>query len=524
MPDSSPSPAAAKVHHDGPEQLEPQRLVAIFLAVSAVLFLASLGQTVVTTALPVILADLGGMDQITWVITAYLMAATVGAPVFGKMGDLFGRKIMMQIGIGIFLTGSVLCALAPELWVLVGGRFVQGFGGGGLIVSSMATVADNVSPRERGRYQGILGSVFGLSTVVGPLAGGFIVQHFDWQWIFLINVPLGLAALTVLTLAIRHSPRRPNVTIDYAGAAGLIVLLSLTVMTASLGGSVLEWSDPLMIGLIAAALVALVVFVTIERRARDAILPLELFRINNFVVSNSVGMIVGVTMFGTITFVPFFMQVVKGMTPAASGLFVFPMMAGLIGASTLAGQVMARTGRYRLLPILSTMILVVGLVSMAMTDAHTPNWRVAVTMLVVGLGIGPTMGVGVTAIQNAVPRHMIGIGTASANMFRLIGGSVGTAAFGAIFAAGLQRHLGGALEGANPRGLTKDMIAAMDPAMQEVVTAGIAAALHPVFWIACVMACVACAISFMMVELPLQDRAPSAPAPKPSTPQAQPAE
>ena len=301
-----------------PDQLEPRRLVAIFLAVSSVLFLASLGQTVVTTALPVILGDLGGMDQITWVITAYLMAATVSAPVFGKLGDLFGRKIVMQCGIGVFLAGSVLCALAPELWVLVAGRFVQGLGGGGLIVSSMATVADNVSPRERGRYQGILGSVFGLSTVVGPLAGGFIVQHWDWQWIFLINLPLGLAALTVLTLALDGTRRNTRVSIDYAGAASLTGVLSLTVLTASLGGSVLPWSSPLIIGLVVLVLLALALFIRIESRAQEPILPLQLFRINNFVVSNSVGLIIGVTMFGTITFVPFFMQVVKGMSPAAS--------------------------------------------------------------------------------------------------------------------------------------------------------------------------------------------------------------
>ena len=493
-----------------PDQPEPRRLVAIFLAVSAVLFLASLGQTVVTTALPVILGDLGGLDQITWVITAYLMAATVSAPVFGKLGDLLGRKVMMQAGIGIFLAGSVLCAAAPELWVLVVGRFVQGLGGGGLIVSSMATVADSVSPRERGRYQGILGSVFGLSTVVGPLAGGFIVQHFPWQWIFLINVPLGLAALTVLTIAVGRSPKRERVSIDYAGAATLTAVLSLTVLTASLGGSVLPWGSPLMVALVVAVLAALALFIRIESRSEEPILPLQLFRINNFVVSNSVGLIVGVTMFGTITFVPFFMQVVKGMSPAASGLFVFPMMAGLIGASTLAGQIMARTGQYRMLPVASTALLALALVSMALTDAHTPNWWIAVTMVLVGLGIGPTMGVGVTAIQNAVPPQMMGIGTASANMFRLIGGSVGTAAFGAIFAAGLQRQLGGVLAGGSPRGLTNEMIMAMDPEMQEIVTQGIAAALHPVFWIACVMALLACGISLLMIELPLQDKVPGA--------------
>ncbi|MBB93584.1 MAG: EmrB/QacA family drug resistance transporter [Rhodobacteraceae bacterium] len=519
MADSIPSAAT----ETAPEELEPRRLVAVFLAVASVLFLASLGQTVVTTALPVILGDLGGLDQITWVITAYLMAATVSAPVFGKLGDLFGRKIMMQVGIAIFLSGSLLCALAPELWFLVLGRFVQGLGGGGLIVSSMATVADNVSPRERGRYQGILGSVFGLSTVVGPLAGGFIVQHFAWEWIFLINLPLGLAAATVLTICVGPSPKRDRVSIDYAGAACLTTVLSLTVLTASLGGSVLPWNSLPMLALMAAVVVALAIFIRIESRAAEAILPLKLFRINNFVVANSVGLIIGVTMFGTITFVPFFMQVVKGMTPAASGLFVFPMMAGLIGASTMAGQFMARTGQYRLLPVFSTGVLAVALVSMAYTHAHTPNWWIALTMLFVGLGIGPTMGVGVTAIQNAVPGNMIGIGTASANMFRLIGGSVGTAAFGAIFSAGLQQQLGGVLEG-SARGLTGEMIAAMDPATQELVTQGIAAALHPVFWIACALACLACAISLLMIELPLKDTLPSTRAEPRVPPRAQPAE
>lgn len=488
----------------------------VFIAVSMVLFLASLGQTVVTTALPIILSDLGGLDQITWVITAYLMAATVSAPVFGKLGDLFGRKVMMQVGIGVFLTGSLICALAPELWVLVGGRYVQGLGGGGLIVSSMAAVADSVSPRERGRYQGILGGVFGLSTVVGPLAGGFIVQHFPWPWIFLLNLPLGLAALTVLTLALGPSRRKAEVPVDYAGAACLTAVLSMIVLVASLGGRVLPWVSPGMALLVVAVLALLALFVRIERRAEEPILPLDLFGINNFVVSNSVGAIIGVAMFGTITFVPFFMQVVKGLSPAASGLFVFPMMLGLIGASTLAGQVMARTGRYRLLPVASTALLALGMVSMALVTAHTPNWWIVATMIVIGLGIGPTMGVGVTAIQNAVPPQMIGIGTASANMFRLIGGSVGTAVFGAIFAIGLQRQLGEALEGVNPRALTKETIAAMDPAMQDVVTQGIAAALHPVFWIACVLACLACMISLRMIEVPLKDKIPSA--------QAQPAE
>lgn len=484
------------------------RLRLVMLAVVSVLFIASLGQTVVTTALPAILSDLGGLSQITWVITAYLMAATVGSPVCGKLGDLFGRKAVLQVGIGVFLLGSALCALAPNLWVLVAGRVVQGLGGGGLIVVSMAAVADAVPPRERGRYQGMLGSVFGVSTVIGPLAGGFIVQHAPWQWLFLMNLPLGLIALAILSVGMPKAPPRGRPSIDYAGAASLAAVLSLAVITASLGGSTFPWTSPEMMGLVVAALLALVIFISVEIRAKEPILPLRLFRINNFVVSNTVGLIVGTAMFGTITFVPFFMQVVKGMSPALSGMFTFPMMLGIITASSAAGQFMMRTGRYRLLPVFSTMLLALAMTSLAMTSAATPNWLVVVSMVLAGVGIGPVMGVSVTAIQNAVPLSMVGIGTASANMFRLIGGSVGTAIFGAIFAIGLTRELGDVLGGTNPRALSNEMIAAMDPALRARVVEGIAQALHPVFWIAAALACIACMVSLLMVERPLDDRVP----------------
>ncbi|MDK3017134.1 MDR family MFS transporter [Pseudodonghicola flavimaris] len=508
-------PAPTPSVTEGPDST---RIRLVILAAASVLFIASLGQTVVTTALPTILSDLGGLSQITWVITAYLMAATVGAPVCGKLGDLFGRKRVMQGGIVVFLLGSLLCALAPSLWVLVAGRAVQGLGGGGLIVVSMASVADAVPPRERGRYQGMLGSVFGVSTVIGPLAGGFIVQHAPWEWLFLMNVPLGLVAFAVLSFGLPkpHPTRRP--AIDYPGAISLALTLSLAVVTASLGGSTFPWQSPEIIGLSVAAVVALVVFILIERRAREPILPLQLFRINNFVVSNVVGLIVGTAMFGTITFVPFFMQVVKGMSPALSGMFTFPMMVGIIGASFSAGQIMMRTGRYRMLPVFSTLLLALAMISLATATAETPNWRMAASMVLTGIGIGPVMGVGVTAIQNAVPLNMVGIGTASANMFRLIGGSIGTAIFGAIFSMGLTRQLGGALGGGNPRALSNEMIAAMEPGMREMVINGIAQALHPVFWIAAGSACIACLVSLLMVERPLDARVPL---PKDSAPAAE---
>jgi len=490
--------------------MDTTRLGLVFLAVCSVLFLASLGQTVVTTALPIIVGELGGLDQISWVITAYLLAATVGAPICGKLGDLFGRKAVLQGGIGVFLLGSLICAAAGDIWTLVAGRAVQGMGGGGLIVVSMATVADFVPPRQRGRYQGIMGAVFGLSTVVGPLAGGFIVQHFPWQGIFLINLPLGAIAFTILALVLQTPAPRGKARIDYFGAFFLTATLSLAVSIASFGGHLVPWTSATMVALVLGTVASLAAFIFSESRSQEPILPLKLFTINNFVVSNAVGFIVGTAMFGTITFVPMFMQVVKGMSPAESGLFIFPMMLGLISASAGAGQVMSRTGRYRMLPVLSTLLMAVAMTALALVDEATPNWIIAVIVAAAGIGIGPVMSVSVTAIQNAVPLSMMGVGTASANMFRLIGGSLGTALFGAIFAEGLTRELGDALGGVNPRGLSTQAISAMEAGLQETVIHGIAAALHPVFWIAAAMGCIASLVALLMTEHPLEDRLPEA--------------
>ena len=494
------------------EPLDWARIRVVFIAVAVTLFLASMGQTVVTTALPTIVGELGGLDQITWVITAYLLAATVGAPIFGKLGDLFGRKRVLQGGIATFFLGSLLCALAPNIWTLVAGRAVQGFGGGGLIVVSMATIADVLPPRQRGKFQGFLGAVFGVSTVIGPLAGGFIVQHFHWTWIFLLNLPACAVVFAILSAILENGPVRDQARLDYIGAGLLAALLALGVLIASLGGHAVPWASPTMALMGVGLVLSVVGFILAERHAPEPILPLKLFTINNFIVSNSVGFIIGVAMFSTITFVPFFMQVVKGVSPSVSGMFTFPMMVGLISASSLAGQIMSRTGRYRILPICSTLLLGVAMALMATVGPHTPNALIAGYMLLAGIGIGPVMGVGVTAIQNAVPRSMVGVGTASANMFRLIGGSLGTAAFGAVFAAGLTRELGGALPTANPRGLTAQQIMAMEPELREIVVSGIAHALHPVFWVSAALGCVASAVALLMVERPLQDTLAATPA------------
>ncbi|TDK48033.1 MDR family MFS transporter [Antarcticimicrobium luteum] len=497
------------------------RVRLAILAAATVLFLASLGQTSVSTALPIIVGQLGGLDHITWVITAYLLAATVGAPVMGKMGDLFGRRVVLQAGIGVFLAGAVVSALAPSMWALVAGRFIQGLGGGGLIVVAMASVADVLSPRERGRVQGALGAVFGVSTVVGPLAGGFIVQHLTWQWIFWINLPIGLAAFAVLSLALEARPPQARPSIDYLGAVLLTATLSSAVLIFSAGGVSLAWTSPGMAVLGAVLALSLTGFILTERVAKEPILPLELFRINNFVVSNLVGLIVGGAMFGTITFVPMFMQVVKGVAPSPSGMFLTPMMLGLVGASALAGRVMARTGRYRMLPVWSTLLLAVGMAGMATIGAATPNGLIVLYVFIAGIGIGPVMSVSVTAIQNAVPRETVGVGTASANMFRLIGGSIGTAVFGAMFSTGLTARLSSlGIEGVGQGGrLTGAALAALGPAERAEVVAAIAGALHPVFWSSALLGVLASAAALLMRERPLEDALVSHhSAPKPAEP------
>ncbi len=487
---------------------QPVRL--ILAAVATVLFAASLGQTVVSTAMPAIVGDLDAMDHITWVITAYLLASTVSAPISGKLGDLYGRKIVLQCGIMVFMAGSIVAGLAWNMGLLVAGRALQGLGAGGLIVVSMAVVADVLPSRDRGKAQGIMGSVFGISTVIGPLLGGFIVQKFNWHWIFFVNIPVGVMALIVLGLVLRPQKVRATPSIDYLGAALLAAFLSSAVLLSNLGGATYAWGSAPTLALGACACIALLAFVAVEARATEPLLPLPLFRINNFVVMNSVGFMVGTTMFGAITFLPLFLQVVKGASPTASGLFLLPMMAGLIGSSFAAGRRMTRTGRYKMLPVASTGALVAGMLLLSTLTSATPLWQVAVFMFVTGIGIGPVISVGVAAIQNAVPVHSLGVGTASANMFRLIGGSIGTSAFGAMFSAGMASALPDGAE-AGFGALDASSVAQMPPQAQDAVLDAFSQALHPVFLAAAALALAACLLSLLVIERPLATTLPTRP-------------
>ena len=410
-----------------------QPVRVIFGALLLVVLLASLDQTIVATALPTIVGELGGASKVSWVVTAYLLTSTVVGPVYGKLGDLYGRKIVLQAAILLFLAGSVLCGVAQDMTQLIAFRAVQGVGGGGLMVVTIAAVGDIIPPRDRGRYQGFIGGIFGVSTVVGPLLGGFIVENFSWRWIFYVNLPVGLTALAVIAGAFAAPVDRVKHRIDYFGATLLAGGLSAIVLYTTLGGSEYSWGSTFMLALVAAGVVLLAAFVLVERSAAEPILPMRLFRNRVFSVSSAIGFLVGAGLFGAVTFLPLYLQIVRGHSPTTSGLLMTPMMAGLLITSIGSGQVISRIGRYKPFPIAGTAIMAVGFVLLSRLEVDTSAVVSGAYMLVLGLGLGLVMQVLVLAVQNAVDYRDLGVATSGTTMFRQMGGAIGTAAFGAIF-------------------------------------------------------------------------------------------
>jgi EmrB/QacA subfamily drug resistance transporter len=480
---------------------EDQSIKLIIGAVAVTLFLASLGQTIVSPAIPIIVGQLGGLDHLTWVVVAYLLSSTVVAPIYGKLGDLFGRKIVLQVAIVLFLFGSILSAMANSMTFLIVARAIQGLGGGGLMVVAMTVVADVVPARQRGKIQGVFSAVFGVTTVFGPLLGGVIVEHWSWRWIFLINLPVGLVALAVITLVLQPQAERIKRKVDFAGFLLLSIGISGIVLATSLGGNTLPWTSPELIALMVGAILALVAFFFVEGRVAEPVLPLSLFANNTFTVSSAMGFLVGMAMFGSITFMPMYLQLAKGVSPTQSALQLVPMMLGMVMASMSSGFLVTRTGRYRFLPRISTFVLTIGLILLATMSLDTPSWQIAIYMAMVGAGIGPVNSVSVTATQNAVPREIVGAATAGNTLFRQIGGSIGISLFGALFASGLAANLGAILPGAaTASSLDVASIASLPEEVRFLAVEAIASALHPVFYGAALASAIAFILTFFLEE------------------------
>ena len=420
----------------------------VFAGLMLVLLLAALDQTIVATALPTIVSDLGGLNQLAWVTSAFLLAQTVVTPVYGKLGDLYGRKRVLQSAIVLFLVGSALCGQSQSMTELIAFRAIQGLGAGGLVVLIQAVIGDIVSPRERGRYQGLFGAVFGVSSVAGPLLGGVIVQGISWRWIFYVNLPIGLVALFVLGVTLPATLPATRPVIDYVGAALLAAALSAIVLVTSLGGTTWAWGSPQVILVGGLSLVLVAAFVVVERRAREPIVPLGMLRNPVVVVGGLLSLVVGFALFGSVTFLPLYFQTVDAASPTVSGLKLLPMIVGLLTMSILSGQLITRTGRYRVFPIIGTALMTIGLALLSRLDVGTSNVISSLYLLVLGLGLGSTMQVLVLAVQNAVDYSILGAATSGVTLARGIGGSLGTAIFGTVFSTQLKSHLHGALTGA----------------------------------------------------------------------------
>jgi EmrB/QacA subfamily drug resistance transporter len=513
--DSAPAPTGSApsgaVPVAAPSYLTHRGIIQVMIGLMAGMFLAALDQSIVGTALPSIVSDLGGLSHMSWVVTAYLLTSTASTPLWGKISDLYGRRPMFQAAIIIFLVGSLVAGAAQDMTTLILGRAIQGLGGGGLIALALAIVGDVIPPRERGRYQGMFGAVFGVSSVAGPLLGGFFTDGPGWRWIFWLNIPVGLAALFITSRALHMPVVRREHRVDYLGAALVVGSVTSILLYTSWAGPDYGWSEPLSVALLVAGLLLALAFVLVERRAEEPIIPMPLFGRPVFRWSVLFAFLIGMAMFGGLVYLPFYLQVVRGYSPTESGLALIPMVVGIFLTSVGSGLLISRTGRYKVFPIVGAGITLVSMVLLSRLEPDTPYWLFSVYIFALGAGLGFTMQTVVVAVQNDVALRDLGASTSAVTFFRSMGGAFGTALFGAVLTSRMQHYLAETLPAqaaGQVGGSLGDMsaIAALPDPVRSTVLDAFMASIQDLFLVAVPFVAVALVVAFLIPEKPLKTR------------------
>ena len=508
----SHSTSSATTRRSGRHLAEPTpRLVLLFAALMMVMLLAALSQTILSTALPTMVGELGGVDHMSWVITAYILASTVMMPVYGRISDLLGRKPILLAAVVLFIVGSLIGAAAQTMGVLIAARVVQGLGGGGLMILSQAAIADVVPARERGKYMGVMGAVFAVSSVAGPLLGGWLTEGPGWRWAFIINIPLGILAFTAVAVFLRipRPERGESLHIDYLGMVLLALATTTLILVCTWGGQQYDWLSPQIIGLALVTIVGVIAFIVTESKVKDPVIPLSLFSDRNFTLTTVAGLMVGVVMFGALGYMPTYIQMAKGVDATTAGLLMTPMMGSVLVTSIVSGLVVSKTGRYKFFPVIGMVIAGLGLWLMSTMTASDPMWKLCLFIAVFGAGIGLSMQILVLIVQNSFPNRMVGTATASSNFFRQVGATVGSAVVGSVFVTRLHDLLAERLPSAtanapvNANSLTPGAVQGLPDAIRLPVIDSYNDALLPIFLFMAPLTLIALVLLFFVVEKPL---------------------
>ncbi|MFG2651517.1 MDR family MFS transporter [Streptomyces sp. NPDC048436] len=502
------------------EAPQPRSVRVVMMALMVTILLAMLDNMIVSPAMPTIVGDLGGMEHLSWVVTAYMLATAASTPIWGKLGDMYGRKGVFLTSIVIFLAGSVLSGMAQDMGQLIGFRAVQGLGAGGLMVGVMAIIGELVTPRERGKYMGMMTGVMAIAMIGGPLVGGTITDHLGWRWAFYINLPLGAVALAMVTAVLHLPKKKAKGRIDYLGAALLTVGISSLVLVTTWGGTEYAWTSTVIMELIAIGVVSLISFVIVQKKAAEPILPLHIFRSLNFTLMSVIGFLTGFVMFGAMLFLPLYQQAVQGASATNSGLLLLPMLLSMMVVSFFSGRFTTSTGKYKIFPIAGTVLMVLGLFLLSQMDTDTTRFTSGLYMAVLGAGMGCLMQITMLVAQNSVEMKDMGVASSSATLFRTLGSSFGVAIMGALFNSRVEDtmssragELGGKVTEQSAQ-LDADSLSKLAAPVRDAYQHAVSAGTHSAFLLGAVIGVAALVAALFVKEVPLRGAGPKDSEPK----------